>query len=73
MIRCDKCQFYTADTAVIDGVPDSLALGTCRRYPPVFIRLIDVLDIEHNEWRQSVVSANDWCGEFKGFTTEGGG
>lgn len=76
MSRCGKCQFYTADTAV--GVPDSLAMGTCRRYPPVLVGFIDapgtLAEIKNDGyWRQPPMAANEWCGEFKGFTKEGDG
>jgi len=67
--RCDGCRFWNVTDLEVSFDLDAggeAALGRCRRYPPVLIRVIpgDMIP-DGSEWNAPLTIDSDWCGEFQ--------
>ncbi|WP_144408312.1 hypothetical protein [Sulfuricella sp. T08] len=54
---CEGCTYYQAQEK---------NLGACHRFPPSFAG--DSSPIDSHRWKFPLVSAHNWCGEFRAAT-----
>ena len=53
-LPCDACTYYRVHEH---------GFGACHRFPPSFAGDRSAKELHH--WRFPLVSANNWCGEFR--------
>lgn len=62
--KCNQCKFFNAYE---HDEQDEALWGACRRFPPVRFTEKEIGDLMNeiaDRWRQPLVVADDWCGEF---------
>lgn len=64
--RCETCRFWL----LFDDNPKDMAMGYCRRYPPIPSPWEDenddpILNLQPETFLQPMTYLDEWCGEYQ--------